>query len=502
MRIIAYRITLNGNKSLTIDESTGEGFQSADPDDLLAFLLEPCDNTIKVCWDLDATVAPILRLLGKENCRKLYDTRSLRIPPFSFFYYPGKVFGVRHIPTKVAIFLYGIDQYYPDASEPAQVKEVQWLGEYLMETLHKMGFDPEKLTSPVAIYESCAMRNFAVPTVKHMPKEAALYAKHCSGRLWIEAYQVGYWPECYDYDLTSAFPNAAKDLLDFRYGDWLQTTTPPSNAAYGYFFCNITIDSDVSPIIYVNAKGESLTPCGNWQGYLTMREINFIQEWGIGKVEALNGWCWIPRKTVKPLEKPLEKLLSFRGRNKLQDMLAKRMSVGLYGKLGEERKEELGPYCNFCWFAEISSQVRLKVAELIYTKKLKDNLIHVSVDGVLSDRSVTVPKGWKGRDTSALVFSSGQLFEGNKRPHGLNLTEILEMMTQKPREGYYQKLIDQRVTLGNALERDKFKDLGKVLPSFTSLDFYKVSHDRDFDKLPMTGKQLLDKRYKSKARRV
>jgi len=67
-------------------------------------------------------------------------------------------------------------------------------------------------------------------------------------------------------------------------------------------------------------------------------------------------------------------------------------STGIYGKFGEERANEFGPYFNPCWFAEISTQVRLQVAEELYSHGIGpgDNegyksLIHISVDGFLLD---------------------------------------------------------------------------------------------------------------------
>lgn len=91
----------------------------------------------------------------------------------------------------------------------------------------------------------------------------------------------------------------------------------------------------------------------------------------------------------RPLEIPMNRLLAFKeDKDKLVRLLAKRMSVGIYGKFGEEHKEEFGKHFNPVYFAEISTQVRLQVAEFIYEHKLQDNLIHVSVDGVLVDREV------------------------------------------------------------------------------------------------------------------
>lgn len=198
MRIVAYKTSLNGDQVL-IEESTGEQVKSDRLDTLLSFLLEQFDEkdepvqTIKVCWNLNDTVAPILRLVGRERCQKLHDTHKCFCRPFNIFYIPDKVFLVVHIPTRYKLDLYGIDQYYPELNNSRTVEEVEYLGLTLLNELHKMNLYPSKLTSPVAIYEQCVMSHLDLPAVTDMPKEAAEMAWMCSGKLWIEAHQLGYW---------------------------------------------------------------------------------------------------------------------------------------------------------------------------------------------------------------------------------------------------------------------------------------------------------------------
>jgi len=200
MRIIAYKTLVNNGK-VQLLESTGEATKPTDDfNELLSFLLEPYERTIRIAWELDATVAPILKLLGEERCGRLHRTHKCRLSPTeSIFYVPGKVFSVdgvimidgKYYKTKSS--LYDLQQYYPELDEPENLIEVQQLGEKLMYELKKMGLQPSKLTSPVAIYEECMMRRLDLPTVVDMPKEAAEFAYRCSGRLWIEAHQLGYW---------------------------------------------------------------------------------------------------------------------------------------------------------------------------------------------------------------------------------------------------------------------------------------------------------------------
>ena len=103
----------------------------------------------------------------------------------------------------------------------------------------------------------------------------------------------------------------------------------------------------------------------------------------------------------KPLAEPMDKLLAYKERTGLQSALAKRMSTGIYGKFGEERVSEFGPYFNPVYFAEISTQVRLQVAEELYNHGIGPehnesykHLLHVSVDGFLLDCPVEEIGKW------------------------------------------------------------------------------------------------------------
>jgi len=189
MRIIAYR-TSTQNGRVLLQESTGEYVLDNDIEKLFAFLLEDYGECIKVCWDLDATVSVFLKLLGVKLCRDLRTTKRCWVNDYKVFYIPGKVFSITYGRYKMS--LYGLEQYYPELAEP-DVEEVQGLGMGLLEELKKMGLRPDKLTSPVAVYEQTVLKDLDLPLAKDMPVAVAEMAWLCSGRLWIESHQIGYF---------------------------------------------------------------------------------------------------------------------------------------------------------------------------------------------------------------------------------------------------------------------------------------------------------------------
>jgi len=99
---------------------------------------------------------------------------------------------------------------------------------------------------------------------------------------------------------------------------------------------------------------------------------------------------------------------------------------------------------------------------------------------------------------SALIVSSGLLYTKQTKPKGLTLDDILEMIKEHPRVGYYEKRLRRRVTLGDALSQDKFDKLGKEVDMVSNIDLVRLEHDRVFSKTPQTGQQLLSRHYKSK----
>lgn len=190
MRIMAYQTRTKDGQVLIL-ESGGASLLSNDLDKLWSFLLEDYGDCLKICWDLDATVAPLLRLLGRTACKGLKSTKKWHEGAFHLFYIVGKVWSVSHV-SGAKMNLYGLEQYYPDLDEP-DVEGLQALGMKLLKELNKMGFNPTKLTSPVAIYEEAILSKLDLPKITDMPKEVASMAYECSGRLWVEAHCLGYF---------------------------------------------------------------------------------------------------------------------------------------------------------------------------------------------------------------------------------------------------------------------------------------------------------------------
>jgi len=381
---------------VTIISSDYHSEVSTDIKTILDYFYLNYNDKLNVVWDLDASVASLLILVkNKALLSKLKAQGKCYIPPYSIFYVPGRVFSIKPVTNSKTTILYNLSQYYPDLAPPTNLDELTRLGEKLLEALKTMRLEVNKLTSPVAVFEDNRLKYMNLPTVYDLPMIVAKYAAECAGKLWTEAYKVGFWKEAYDYDIDSSFPTMIKTLYDTRFGKWHRVKDALSHY-YGFYHCKVTIYDNVkvSPIIYTDNKGNLSTPTGTWQTYLTNKEIQFIYAYKIGEVSIIDGYEWYPQSFATrnfPLMQTISDLLLYKeSNNSLIRELAKRISVGIYGKFGEEHTDKFGRFYNPVWFAAISTNVRLEVAKFIYDNNLQDNLIHVSVDGVLVDKEVKI----------------------------------------------------------------------------------------------------------------
>lgn len=511
MRIIAYKAQ-NIPEATLITESTGEVISSNEPGRIFNFLLEDFEDTIRVAWDLDEFAALILRYFPLDLLSKLSRNKKCTLPPYRIFYIPSKLLSITHIPTRKQSTIYHLSQYYPALYEP-DIDDMVSLGQELLHTLKKMNLEPTKLTSPVAIYDECILSRIDLPEAKDMPVDACELALRCSGKLWIEAHQLGYFPQTYDYDMNSAFPFVTQNLIDIRDCKWLHSPNYQPEAIYGYTNCNVEIYPHVnlSPIIY-DGEEHLISPTGKFPSHLTKAELDFIRKHNIGQYHIKDGWWAIPKipNPPKPLFYHITQLLKYKGKSPLHTLLAKTMSAGIYGKFGEEWTDSYGHHFNPCWYSEISTTVRLLVAEFAYAFNLHtenySNLLHIAVDEVKTTEPIPIPKDnkrWKhAYQGHSLLISSGLCYTRLNKPKSLTIDQVVSLIEAHPSSAYYQTQVNRPITLGDAVGRKQPELIGKLANFRTSIDLTHPDHDRHFPALPKTGQDLLSNTYQSQPKQI
>lgn len=515
LRIIAYTSTVESG-TVVIRNSEDGSITSNNPQELLEFIGENYTDSevpyreMKVTFDLDQFIAPILRLLPMSQIREL---SSPKHQSGNIFYIPSKLLSLETKEHKS--YLYHLAQYFEDMDEPTDPLLIAGLGTDIVEAYKQMGMSPYKLTSPVAVYEAEILNHCQIPTILDLPgakeEEVIDFAEACIGRLWISAFQVGHWEteEVYSYDVQSSFPFWASQLYSIKYANFAKSKYLCPDAQWGFIKGRITINDNVKvhPILHKNDKGDIINPCGSWEDIITLQEWEFINKWKIGTFEPIEGWYIKFNAPVKPLEIPLQRLFNLRHKGGLVKALAKRMATGgCYGKFIEHHDDgTVGKYYNPLWAAMVSTLARLQVAEFIYTHELQNDLIHIGVDGLLSSKYVPIKEKvamgyWRlNPPSSALVLSPGRVYTGDKKPQGLNYNMIMQMIKSRPRDSYYSTILRRRQTLAESVELNDLAHLGIIKDTHSSLDLnlLRTGQDRIFKDFPHTGGELIANKYPS-----
>lgn len=108
------------------------------------------------------------------------------------------------------------------------------------------------------------------------------------------------------------------------------------------------------------------------------------------------------------------------------------------------------------------------------------------------------PKWSLSEQGNCICIGSGLLFFANKKPQGINYSILLEKIKANPNSDTYQVKAKRRLTLGKAIDMNMLDRLGDEIEFSTTINIHTIIHDRSYDDLPQTGKELLKNKYESK----
>jgi hypothetical protein len=277
---------------------------------------------------------------------------------------------------------------------------------------------------------------------------------------------------------------------------------------WGFMKGIATIDDNVKVSPIFNEEGKQVT--GKFPAYITWQEYKWIKKWGIGGFKIDDGYFLKFTSYIYPMEIPLKRLFNQRGFGTITDMLSKRISTAVgFGKFLEKHEDGMvGNYYNPPYACMVVSQNNLRVAEFIYKNKLQDDLVHVGVDSVSSTKEakyvgdqMRIGMGdWRFSGIGAmLVLSSGRVYHGDKKPHGLNYSEIVDLINKHPKETYYTANLMRRQTLDESIQLNDLNGLGKMKLTSSAFDInlLRSTTDRFYKQFPKNGYELLNGQYKS-----
>ena len=468
--MLAYLIEQQGH-SLKLSCSDNRELVTNQYDDALAFLLEPCGE-FAVTYNLDAFVDSLVSIMPKALAAKVKEGGRVFTPENRKLYYQtGRVFGINHID------FYGLNRY---SEEPlTNCQKVLELAEKVVEAYHEIGIkDVTRLTSPVALY-SQVLDSIPYPRACDLPESAFPMLEACTpimSREWRQVYQLGRWNayQISDYDLTAAYPAQMAQLPDISKAHFFSSKTMPDKYSWGVLTGQLKITKPVSPFI---CKEKGVYGIGEWPDTITTEQLRFLRASSVGDFTMESGeFFLLPKSYGYPFKPTMESLYNSReSDNPLVSKIAKGIAVGIGGKLAEIYEDRLGDNFNSIYALMTTSRCMLTVGSFIYNHHIEDDVVSVLVDGFMAT-GIRLPVvnrkvmgTWKiNEPLPALVASLEYQWQGNKRPNYKTYDEMIAAIREHPDRSYFE-----------------------------GVDLNLLSHNRNFTKLPRTGKELLENKYRS-----
>lgn len=504
------------NSGVSIKDSLG-GTCSATRDDIdlaLQFLIYSCatrypPSTLRVAWDLDGFVAPILSLLP-ENVREQLSSPEHRAQynQFRLFYIPSKRFCVSKNHIEATFF--DLSQYYPDSLSPQTIRQVQSHADQLVSALAGLGISPPTtLTSPVAIFEASPQLKGvygSIPSIADTPEpflEAQEYALRCARRDWTSNYQVGHWKsgELYSYDIAGAYPAVASKLLDLHGASYTKSTSWRTfeRACYGFVRGEMSIrvgnlQAYRSPVLTDRGDGVLVNSSGRLpEDYYSLDTVRHVLRNGYGLFKLHDGWAINPRSGERPFQSIMSRLYERRiGASELSSYVLKRVANGIIGRLLEMQTDKdgnvlrYGDHYNPIYHSLIINQVSLSVSDFL-TKYhvVEEELVHVGTDGCRLTLRLPLPSKatrlgqWRCSGSEpTVVLSPGMILTPSRSVKGVTYKQFIEAVLASPLSSKYA--FDVR---GKKVDID-----------LSALHLYQ---DREYEKLPRNGGELLREKFMS-----
>lgn len=518
-------------------DSEGESAWIKSFDDVLDFFRnDKYPYCYLVAFNLNFDASVMLKWAGEDVCTELVNEGKVSLSDCFIQFVPGKYlqfrFGNKFVRIfDVAQFFQGsldwngkmylgkskkslpTKEFHEDAYGDAKIEYYcNWdavltkgLGEYVVNAFDKLGVGISSLASPATILESYILDQLLIRNSVHtVPQGALEMALRSFNGAWFENFKAGTFPRTYRYDLVSAYPCVIRDLVDLSLGEWIHDVKRPKKALYGYVRCSVTIPQTyISPIMFRNQNGDVLHPYGKWSTHITMQEIDWILEHG-GKVDIYEGWWFVPFTVVKKFDGVVDKFFKVKRDAKADSMekwSAKIALTGMYGKFLQHRSGMGGRLYNPVYAAEITSRVRLQVADACMLSP--DNMISVMSDCAISTVPLSLPLGkelgqWSKKGPDASLWIGPVQYEAEGQDYRFRRIPWKKLLTEKPDIQEYEVVRNGPLTLVQGVRLNRFEDIGVFADMSMSFNIRKLNWRRFWPTRPVKGSDLLTQQYDSR----
>ena len=298
-------------------------------------------------------------------------------------------------------------------------------------------------------------------------EEAVMYA-YAGGRF--EMFRQGYFDQCYNYDIISAYPNECLSLPTL-YGKWDRRKRYDPSKPYALWLCKWDLPDGRKIMPFpVRYKGNMYYPFQGMGWYWANEVAAAIAMHP--EIEVIQGYVFNPVSDVKPFAF-LQEVWAKRKEAKEQGLASqKAYKLGmnsLYGKLAQGRGYggTIPKQRSFVWAGMITSGTRARLLQMMLGQE--DNVIAVATDGVFYESDPGMATGSElgelelGKVSEFYQLMNGIYYSPNAKirtrghsPKELEWDSITAIWDEEKFEGIYNYTTRRFVGLQAAILRKDF----------------------------------------------
>jgi len=298
-------------------------------------------------------------------------------------------------------------------------------------------------------------------------EEAVMYA-YAGGRF--EMYRQGYFPQCANYDIISAYPYECLSLPSLI-GKWDRRKRYDPTEPYALWLCEWDLPDGRKVMPFpVRHKGNMYYPFQG-KGWYWSKEVAAALAMH-PEIKVTHGYVFKPLTADKPfgfVQEIWEKRKEAKRLGLASQMSYKLGMNSIYGKLAQGRgyKGTIPKQRSFVWAGMITSGTRARLLEMMLGQE--DNVIAVATDGVFFEDDPGLPTGSDlGELELSTIAEFYQLMNGiyysrnakirtrGHSPKELEWDDLTAIWDEEKFEGVYNYTTRRFVGLGAALLRKDF----------------------------------------------